>query len=173
MKTVIKVLVALFLLAGGSGGIYVYLESDTVDPSRLLGSSYWGDFCSRSPTGFLICKNASETRFDKCVAEDSTYRLKVSVVEPMYAPISLEIWTENPRSYKQLTAAEIYDHGVGRCYYQGYRFSDLDIQIHRAEPCDADISNLEDPFLMFHVTYRDNPPVACRISETSEAVDTK
>ena len=27
-------------------------------------------------------------------------------------------------------------------------------------------------FLMFHVTYRDNPPVACRISETPEAIDT-
>ena len=172
MKTFIKGLVALVVLAAGSGGIYAYIESDKVDPSSLLGSSYWGEFCGLSPTGFLICKNTSENRFDKCVAEDSTYRLKVSVVEPMYSPISLEIWTENPRSYKQLTSTEIYDDGDGRCYYQGYRFSDLDIQIHRAMPCGNHISSLEDPFLMFHVTYRDKPPVACRISETPEAIDT-
>lgn len=173
MKIVIKVLVALVVLVASSGGIYVYLESDAVDPLRLLGSSYWGDFCSLSPTGFLICKNTSETRFDKCRAEDSTYRLKVSVVEPIYAPISLEIWTEKPRSYKQLTSAEIYDDGNGRCYHQGYKFSDTDIQIHRAMPCDTDISPVDDPFLMFHVTHQDKPPIACRISETPEAVDKK
>ena len=173
MKTVIKLLVALVVLAVGSGSIYVYLESDRIDPSRLLGSSYWGDFCGLSPTGFLICTNTSETRFDKCVAEDSTYRLKVSVVEPMYTPISLEIWTESPRSYQRLTSAETYDGGDGRCYYQGYSFSDLDIRIHRAIPCDIDVPHAKDPFLMFHVTYQDNPPVACRISETPEAIDTK
>ena len=126
MKTVIKLLVALVVLAVGSGSIYVYLESDKMDPSRLLGSSYWGDFCGLSPTGFLICTNTSETRFDKCVAEDSTYRLKVSVVEPMYTPISLEIWTESPLSYQRLTSAETYDGGDGRCYYQGYTVSGED-----------------------------------------------
>lgn len=172
MKTVIKVLVTLVVLAAGSGGIYLYLESDAVDPSRLIGSSYWGDFCGLSPTGFIICENASATRFDKCVAEDSTYRLKVSVVEPMYTPIALEIWTENPRSYKRITSAKIYDDGDGRCYHQGYKLFEPDIQIHRAMPCESEISHLEDPFLMFYLTYRGNPAVACRIKETPETVDT-
>ena len=172
MKTVIKVLVTLVVLAAGSVGIYVYLKLDTVDPSRLIGSTYWGDFCGLSPTGFIICENASATRFDKCVAEDSTYRLKVSVIEPMYTPITLEIWTENPHSYKRLTSAKIYDEGHGSCYHQGYKLSESDIQIHRAMPCGKDMSHLKDPLLMFYVTHRDKPSVACRISETPEAIDT-
>ena len=42
MKKIIIAVIAVVALIGGSGGLYLYLESSSADPTKSLGAAYWG-----------------------------------------------------------------------------------------------------------------------------------
>ena len=174
MKKIIIIMIAVLVLLGSAGGVYFYVNSNSVDPSKSLGSSYWGDACGLSPTGFVVCTNEFGVRFDSCSTGLGRYRLKVSVTEPRYQPVSLEMWTESPTTYKRLESGEIYSEGADACYHEGYRFGSQDITINRGSSC-SQISGPEDKFtLMFYVSDGAGLPSPCRFSnEKSPEPDEK
>lgn len=151
MKKKILVIFASLVVLSGGGGIYLHINANSVDPAKSLGLSYWGDACELSPTGFIVCTNEFGVRFDSCVVGQTKYRLKVSVTEPRYHPVSLEMWTQSPNTYQQSTAAEIYTDGVDACYHEGFRFSDLDLMLNRGSSCDTSSGVSEIFMVMFWV----------------------
>ena len=151
MKEKILIALASLVVLSGGTGVYFYINANSVDPSKSLGSSYWGDVCGLSPTGFIVCTNEFGVRFDACVADQKKYRLKVSVTEPRYQPVSLEIWTESPNTYKRSTEAQIYTAGVDACYHEGFRFTGPDIVINRGSSCDTPTAVSEGLTVMFWV----------------------
>ncbi len=165
MKKIILGILGVLVLAGGAGGAYFYLNSDTPDLTKTIGSAYWGPMCELSPTGFVICTNESGLRFDSCSTNQATYRLKVSVREPRYQPVSLEIWTENPRRYTKLTSGEIYGEGTGACYYESYQFKERDILINKGSGCGPHLDPSDELNLMFYVSDETESSAACKISD--------
>ena len=151
MKKKILVILTSLVVLGGGGGIYFYINTNSVDPEKSLGSSYWGDACGLSPTGFIVCTNEFGIRFDSCVVGQTKYRLKVSVTEPRYHPLSLEMWTQSPNTYQRSTEAEIYIDGIGACYHEGFRFADPALMINRGSSCDTSSRVSEGLMVMFWV----------------------
>jgi len=169
MKKIVLILFGVLSVGGGAAGTYFYVNSDSPDSTKLIGSAYWGPTCELSPTGFLICTNESGLRFDRCSTGSATYRLKVSMTEPRYEPLSLEIWTENPRRYSQLNSGQIYGEGTGACFYESYQFKDPDILINKGSNCGPNINATNEPTLMFYVSDETGSSVACKISDAKPA----
>ena len=151
MKKKILVILAGLVVLGGGGGIYSFINANSVDPTKSLGLSYWGDACGLSPTGFIVCTNEFGIRFDSCVVGQTKYRLKVSVTEPRYHPESLEMWTQSPTTYQRSTEAEIYTNGVDACYHEGFRFTDPDLVLNRGSSCDTSPGVSEIFMVMFWI----------------------
>lgn len=173
MKKIIVVLVILAVSIGGVVGAYWYLNSDTVDLTKTIGSEYWGPRCELSPTGFVICVDDAGRRFDSCSTQNATYRLTVSVLEPRYQPISLEIWTNNPRSYSKLETGEIYGEGTGVCYYESYRFKETGILINKGSNCGPGDEINDEINLMFYVSEDSTATSSCIFSNESLSAPTK
>jgi hypothetical protein len=161
MKKIIIAVIAIVALAGGSGGLYLYLESSSADPTRALGPAYWGEACGLSPTGFIVCTNEFDVRFESCVVGQTRYRLKVSVTEPRYQPVSLEIWTKTPSTYRRFESGEVYSDGEKSCYHEGYRFTNPDININRGSKCSSEPQLPEELSLMFYVQQQSGDISAC------------
>ena len=151
MKKKILIVLTSLVVLGGGGSVYFYINANSVDPSKSLGSSYWGDVCGLSPTGFIVCTNEFGVRLDSCAADQKKYRLKVSITEPRYQPVSLEMWTESPKTYPLSTDAEIYTDGVDACYHEGFRFTDPELMINRGSSCDTPSGVSEGLMVMFWV----------------------
>ena len=151
MKKKILVILASLAVLGVGGGIYFFINANSVDPAKSLGSNYWGDACRLSPTGFIVCTNEFGVRFDSCVVGQTKYRLKVSVTEPRYQPKSLEMWTQSPYTYQRSTEAEIYTDGVDACYHEGFRFTRPDLMLNRGSSCDTSSGVSEGLMVMFWV----------------------
>ena len=162
-KKILVILASLFALGGG-GGIYIFINADSVDPTKSLGSSYWGDACGLSPTGFIICTNEFGVRFDSCVVGQTKYRLKVSVTEPQYHPKSLEMWTQSPNTYQRSTEAEIYTDGVDTCYHEGFRFIDPNLVLNRGSSCDTSSGVSEKFMVMFWISEQPGQLKPCTFS---------
>lgn len=161
MKKIIIAFIAVVALVGGSGGLYLYLESSSADPTKSLGAAYWGDACGLSPTGFIVCTNEFGVRFDSCVVGQTRYRLKVSVTEPRYQPVSLEIWTKTPSTYRRFESGEVYSEGDESCYHEGYRFTDPDINTNKGSKCSSEPQLPEELSLMFYVQEQAGDLSAC------------
>ena len=161
MKKIIIVVIAILVLGGGAVGGYFYTQSNSVDPTKSLGPAYWGDACGLSPTGFIVCTNEFEVRFDSCVVGQTRYRLKVSVTEPRYQPVSLEIWTKTPSTYRRLESGDVYSDGEESCYHEGYRFTAPDININKGSKCSSEPQLPEELSLMFYVQQGASKPSAC------------
>lgn len=161
MKKIIIAVIAVLVLAGGSGGLYFYLESNSADPTKSLGSKYWGEACGLSPTGFIVCTNEFGVRFDSCIVGQTRYRLKVSVTEPRYHPVSLEVWTETPSTYRRFESGEVYSDGADSCYHEGYRFTNPNIDINRGSKCSPQPQLREGSSLMFYVQEESGDVSAC------------
>ena len=161
MKKIIIAVIAVLVLAGGSGGLYFYLESNSADPTKSLGSKYWGEACGLSPTGFIVCTNEFGVRFDSCIVGQTRYRLKVSVTEPRYHPVSLEVWTETPSTYRRSESGEVYSDGADSCYYEGYRFINPDLDFNRGSKCSPQPQLREGSSLMFYVEGESGDVSAC------------
>jgi hypothetical protein len=164
MKKIIIAVIAVVALIGGSGGLYLYLESSSADPAKSLGAAYWGDACGLSPTGFIVCTNEFDVRFDSCVVGQTRYRLKVSVTEPRYQPVSLEIWTKTPSTYRRLESGDVYSEGEESCYHEGYRFTTGEININKGSKCSSEPQLPEELSLMFYVQEQSGDLSACLYS---------
>lgn len=171
-KTIIG-LAILTVSVGGAGGAYWYLNSDTADLTKTISSAYWGPTCGLSPTGFVVCANEAGLRFDSCSTPDATYRLKVSVLEPRYQPISLEVWTDDPRGYMKLETGEIYGEGTGVCYYESYRFKDAGILINKGSKCGPGDTLSDDSNLMFYVSTETTSATSCTVDSESSTAPTR
>ena len=161
MKKIIIAVIAVLVLGAGSGGLYFYLQSNSADMTKSLGPKYWGDACGLSPTGFIVCTNEFGVRFDSCVVGQNKYRLKVSVTEPRYHPVSLEIWTTTPSTYRRSELGEVYSDGIDSCYHEGYRFTNPNIDINRGSKCSPQPQLREGLSLMFYVKEQSGDVSAC------------
>ena len=166
MKKIVLGILGVLVLGGGAGGAYFYLYSDVPDQTKIIGPAYWGPMCELSPTGFVICSNESGPRFDTCSTNEATYRLKVSVTEPRYHPVSLEVWTESPRRYNKLISGDISSEGTGGCYFESYLFNDAGILINKGSNCGHRTQANDELNLMFYVSDDSGSISACKISDT-------
>ena len=168
MKKKILVILASLVALGGGGGVYFYINANSVDPTKSLGSSYWGEACGLSPTGFIVCTNEFGVRFDSCIVGQTKYRLKVSVTEPRYHPVSLEIWTQSPNTYQKSTKAKIYADGIDACYHEGFRFTDPALMINRGSSCDTSSGVSEGLMVMFWIGERPGQLQSCTFSNEKQ-----